>query len=174
MENEQETIIDSEQTNEEVQEETVEETVEETKVEKPVETPEAKRARLKRQLEQLDKKLGIKEEKKEEKNEEGLSRKDIIYLAKADINEADVDEVVNYAEKMGVSVKDAHEHFKPILKIRQEERATAQATQTKSPRSSKVTSESILEKARQGQAPESDEDIEKLVEAEMNAKLAKK
>lgn len=141
----------------------------EPKVEtKPIETPEAKRARLKRQLEQLDKKHGFKDEVKEVKPEAGLSNKDVLYLAKANINEADIDEIVNYAQKMGVTVKDAHEHYAPILKERQEERRTAAATVTKGGNRgvAKETPEAIVAEAEKGNLPdESDAAIEKLAAA---------
>lgn len=102
-------------------------------------------------------------------SEEGLSQKDVIYLAKASINDDDIDEVTNYASKMGVSVKEAHEFLKPVLQVRNEERKTAEATNTsKQTRGTgKVSPESILDKARKGQISEDDKDIEALVEAEM-------
>ena len=127
------------------------------------------------ELEKKNKQLYERLKKKEEK-EGGLSTRDTIYLAKAEIHDDDVEDVLNYANKMGVSVKDAHEFYKPILKERDEERKTSLATNVKGGQrgSSKDTPEAILSRASRGQLPTTDEGIEKLAEARMKAKLGQK
>jgi hypothetical protein len=108
-----------------------------------------------------------KAEKGSAKQAEGLSIGDTLYLAKADIHEEDISDVLTYAQKMGVSVKDAHAFYKPVLKERQEIRQTALATQTGGGnRGTKSASpEVLLRKAESGEI--SEDDIEKLTEARM-------
>ncbi len=94
-----------------------------------------------------------------------ISPTDVLYLSKAsDIEPEDVSELVEYAKLKGIGLKEAHAFYKPILKERAEERRTAQATQTRSPRgTSKVDGETLLRKAEQSnQLPESDEAITEL------------
>ena len=58
---------------------------------------------------------------------EPLSQKDIIYLAKADIHEDDLGEVIEYSKFKKVSVAEAHKMMKPILAEHAEHRKTAEA-----------------------------------------------
>jgi len=160
MEENEKEVLDS--TNE--TEETVETVEKEETPQVDVGVLEKEIATLKAQKEHWKQKAEKKAEAPVEKTD-GLSQKDVIYLAKADIHEDDADDVVNYAQKMGVSVKEAHEHYKPILAERAEERKTAQATQTKGGTrgTTQPTPEALLEKARKGEV--SEDDIDKLVEA---------
>lgn len=108
---------------------------------------------------------------------EGLSQKDLIAIAKSDIHEDDIDEVLEHAKFKKIPVSEAlrSPYIKSYLGQRSEERATAEATQTKSPRgSSKFSGESLIEKARQGKLPESDEDIARLADARMAERLKNK
>lgn len=117
----------------------------------------------------------IRAEKAEKKAKEtpqpaqnGLSTKDVVYLAKADIHDDDVDEVLDYAKLKGISVGKAHEFLKPILAVRTEQRTTASAANTSSVRrgASKATGETLLENAKAGKLPDSDDDIARLVAAQ--------
>ena len=101
-------------------------------------------------------------------SQNGLSTKDVVYLAKADIHDDDVDEVLDYAKLKGISVGKAHEFLKPILAVRTEQRATASAANTSSVRrgASKATGETLLENAKAGKLPDSDDDIARLVAAQ--------
>ena len=109
--------------------------------------------------------------KKEEKTSE-LSTKDILYLAKSDIHADDLADVLEWAKFKNISVSEAHNALKGTLDVRNEERKTAEAANTGASRpSSQVSGESLLEKAKQGQVPEKDEDIDKIVEARMQEKL---
>lgn len=116
-----------------------------------------------------------KPEVKEEKKDATLSQLDILALAKADVDESDLDLVIKWSQVNNISVREAlaDKTLKTVLSEKKEERATANATQTKgATTSAKVTPESILEKASQGQFPERDEDIEKLIAAKEAQKRA--
>ena len=175
MNNEQneEVIIEPQETNEEIvldtEPEEVSEEVSEEVIEqkKPEETPEAKLARLKRQLEQHEKKMGIvaKPPVKMDKDT-SLSPLDIIAISKADIAEDDISEVLDFAKYKGISVSEALKSpvVKNTLAQKKEERTVAQATNTGSARrgTSKVTDDKLLANANSGILPESDEDIARL------------
>ena len=99
---------------------------------------------------------------------EGLSQKDVLYLAKANIHEDDMDEVVEWAKFKKVSVKDAHEQLKATLEVREEQRKTAQATQVRGGQrgNSKNTGEDLLRQAEtSGKLPDDEADIKRMVEA---------
>ena len=107
-------------------------------------------------------------------NEDGLSTKDVLYLAKADIHAEDVDEVLDYAKKMKVTVAEAHKFYKPILTERTEERRTANASHTKGGArgTSKVSGDELLRKAEQtGEVPESAEGLQNLFAARMERRI---
>ena len=129
-----------------------------------------------------DQKLRAEKAENELKNnkvipkEEGLSQKDVIYLAKANIHEEDVDEVVELAKLKKITVAEAHKYMTPILETRAEERKTDSATQTKGGArgSAKVTGEDLMAQAREGKLPETDADWDKLAIARIEAKRTKK
>lgn len=105
-----------------------------------------------------------------------LSSRDVIYLSKADIHEDDMDEVLEWSKFKKISVKEAHESLKDVLKGREAERRTAAATQTGGGRraTSAATHEAILRKAAEGELPKGEQDISKLAEARMAERLARK
>ncbi len=109
------------------------------------------------------------ERKEKKETTDSLDIKDTIYLGKADIHDDDLDEVLTYAKNMKVSVREAHEHYKPILADRNDERRTAQATQTKSPRGiTKNSGEDTLRKAEStGEVPESEKEMEAMLQARL-------
>lgn len=96
-----------------------------------------------------------------------LSQKDVIYLAKSDIHDDDIDEVLKYASKSGVSVKEAHEYLKPILAVKQEQRKVASAANVGVSKrgSGQVAADILLAKARKGELPTNDDDIDRLIQA---------
>lgn len=98
-------------------------------------------------------------------NTANLNQLDLIYLAKADIHEEDISEVLTYAEKVGVSVKEAHDYLRPRLDFLSEQRKTANATEVKSGRGKKPrTGEDYLEQARKtGEVPDSDDAMRDLI-----------
>lgn len=97
-------------------------------------------------------------------SEKSLSQTDIIYVAKADIHEDDLEEVLTYAKNNKVTVKEAHQYLKPILDVKAEQRKTADGTNTNGGKrgSSKLSDEALLAEADKGKLPESDEDIARL------------
>lgn len=103
-----------------------------------------------------------------------LSTKDVLYLAKADIHEDDLEEVTKQAKLQGITVSEAHKFLKPILDSRAEERKTALATQTgRTQRGiTKTTGEDLLSKAEAtGEMPDDDEGMAKLAQARLNKKV---
>src|SRR3990167_5307710 len=107
------------------------------------------------------------------KEPQELTRKELLYLAKADIHEDDNDTVIEWAKFRNISVKDAHGELKGVLATKAEERRSAQATQTKGARgATAATAEDLLSQASKGQLPETDEGIEALAAAEMARKIA--
>lgn len=118
----------------------------------------------------------LKEVKPVEKPAEtpDLSNKDILYLAKADVHEDDIDEVLEWAKFKKVDVKEAHKQLKGVLDTKAEQRRSAEVTQTKGSRgASKPSNEDLISRASKGQLPDKDEDIEALAAAEMATKIAK-
>ena len=129
-----------------------------------------------KQLFERLKKTGAEKDTKPEPSQDGLSNKDVLYLAKADIHEDDLDDVLKYAKNMGVTVKDAHTFLKPVLETRAEERKTAAATISRGGArgASKTTGEDILRAAEtQGKLPENESDLRALAEARLNRKRRK-
>lgn len=128
------------------------------------------------ELEAKNKQLYERAKKAETKpapaQEAGLSTKDVVYLAKADIHNDDVDEVLDYAKLKGISVSKAHEFLKPILDVRSEQRTSASAANVSNVRRgpSKVTDDVLISKAAQGQLPDDDEGIARLVAAKAKQK----
>lgn len=121
---------------------------------------------------ELEAKLKAKQQDKStSQTNHQLEQTDIIYLAKADIHEDDIGYLTEYANKFGISVKEAHNQVKPILAIRQEERTTAEATTTKSGRGKKpVTGDDLLDKANKtGEIPTDDRSMQELILARQKA-----
>lgn len=120
-------------------------------------------------------KIEPKPEKPEPKAvEQSLSTKDVLFLAKADIHEDDLGEVLDWAKFKNISVNEAHKQLKGTLSVRAEERRTAEVTQTgKTQRgTSKVTGESLLERAEStGEVPEDEEGLKKLFQARQARKI---
>jgi hypothetical protein len=174
----EEVIIEPQETNEEVELELEEETpevVEEDKpVEKPVETPEAKLARLKRQTAQLEKKLGVEKKVEKPVTTQTTSTRDLIALMDAKVPADDIGDVEDYAKYKGISLADALKTgvVKTMLAEKAEKRNTANATNTGNARRSpsKISDEALLDKARKGEIPESDEEITRLVKSRIGIK----
>lgn len=111
------------------------------------------------------------------KQEDGLSNKDILFLAKADIHEDDMDEVLDWAKFKKVAVSEAYKQMKDVLDVRTEQRKTAQATQTRGGArgASKVSGEDLLSKAEKtGEVPTTDEGMSELFLARQARRHGKK
>ena len=102
-----------------------------------------------------------------EQKAQNMSTRDYIALVNAKINEEDIQEVEDYAKYKGISIADALKVgvVKSLLAEKEEMRKTAQATNVSNARrsSAQVSPETILAKARKGDVPDGEDEIEKLV-----------
>lgn len=108
---------------------------------------------------------------------DGLSNKDVLFLAKADVHEDDMDELVEYAKFKKLPLSEAYKSYKGVLDVKAEERRTAAAANTKGgPRgTSKVSGEDLLAKAETtGEVPTSTEGMQNLFLARQMRKAGKK
>ena len=109
----------------------------------------------------INKRINARKEAKKEpaKKEEstGLSNRDILTLAKADIHEDDLDEVLDYARFKDISIAEALKSpvIKTTLSTNDEYRKTAAATNTGSNKRSttKVSDQQLLANASKGILP---------------------
>lgn len=128
---------------------------------------------LERKNKQLYERLK-KEQSKPAPAEGSLSAKDFLALRDANISADDFDEVQEFASWKKVSIAEAlaNPTLKAILRDRTEERRTAQATETKSPRGiARSSGEDLLLKAEKtGEVPTTDEGIAALIKARMERK----
>jgi len=112
-----------------------------------------------------------KSEKKVEENttptNDSLTQSDLLAIVRANIAEEDIDEVKDYAHLKNISVAEALKTsvVKTILSEKDEERKTANATNTGSGRrgSDRQTPSQLLENAKKGILPDNDDDLEKLI-----------
>ena len=160
-----------EKTNEE---EVVEETTEETPVEETTEevAVDEEKEQLKKDNGILQRKLtkALKPNDKPAATQEGLSQNDMIYIAKADIHEDDIEEVTKHAKANGVTAKEAHAYLKPIFDVKTAERTTAEATQVQGGArgANKTSGDALLDKAQEtGEVPDTVEGMKKLAEARL-------
>lgn len=173
MENENEVIDSTNDTETTENEEVIEETQE---PEIDVEALKKENATLKAQKEHWKKKAETPKETKEQETQKetprGLSDEDVLYIAKADIHADDLAELRTFMKNNGKNAKEAHEYLKPIFDKRSEERKTASITHTKggAKGSSRTTGEDLLRKAENGEFPESDEEIAKMLNAKFEAR----
>lgn len=105
-----------------------------------------------------------------------LSTKDVLALAKSNVHNDDLEEVLNFAKFKKISVADAlkSDYVKTFTSQKEEERKTAEATQTKGARgSSKVSSEKILDEASKGKLPDDEDGISQLIAARIQRRKGK-
>jgi hypothetical protein len=165
MENEPEVIAQendtetTENTEEVVLEEVEDESVEDLK--KRLATTEAQKEHWRKKARE-QKEIAPREETV---NTTELSTKDVLFLAKADVHEDDVNELLEWAKFKKVSVQDAYKQLKGTLDVRAEERRTASMTNTKKSArgTSEVSGENLLAKAQKtGEVPETTEGLQAL------------
>ena len=112
----------------------------------------------------------------EVKPSENLSSLDLYALMEAKVPREDVEEVMKAAKVLNIPIADALKSpiVKGILSTKEEERKTAEVTNSGASRRavSKNTGDAILQRAMSGDLPESDDDIKKLSEARLAAKMA--
>lgn len=144
------------------------------KLKKAEEIAENQRIRAEKAEQQL-KALKNKPAEKENSKKQGFDLKDIRALQ--DVPDEDVDDVTEYAKFKGISIAEAKKSpvVQTLLKTRAEERATAQAANTGVMRkgATKVSHETILNDFNNGVVSEKDEDVQKLVEAQLAARRAR-
>jgi len=118
------------------------------------------------------------EAKPEVKEEPKLSLTDMYALNNAKVPEEDLPEVIEFSKFKGISIAEALKSsvVKTLLADKEEARKVANATNTgNSKRGSTQTSDQqLLDNASKGIAPESDEDITRLVKARIEAKKGKR
>jgi hypothetical protein len=99
-------------------------------------------------------------------NTSELSSMDVITIAKSNIHQDDIEEVINFAKFKNITVGDAlkDDIMKSILSGKAELRKTAEGTNTGSAKrgNAKVSDESLVDNARNGKMPESDADMARL------------
>lgn len=100
-----------------------------------------------------------------------LNIKDQLFLAKADIHPDDIEEVLDWAKFKKIGIQDAYKALKPKLDANSEERKTAAVANVSSQRRSaaKVTDDMLIQNAKSGKLPDADDDIARLVKAQMLA-----
>jgi hypothetical protein len=119
----------------------------------------------------------VKTPKKEEatsKNEPQLSVKDSAILLENKVPTDDWDDVVEYANFKGISIREALNNsvVKSTLSEKAEERKSASAANTSGSRrgTSKISGENLLEKARKnGAIPDDDKELDALLDARYKA-----
>ncbi len=93
-----------------------------------------------------------------QKEDKGLSQKDVLVLAKADIHEDDLDEVLDFAKYKNIPVAEALKNstLKSILADKKEIRKSAEATNTRNarPGQQKVSDDALLGELSKGNVPE--------------------
>jgi uncharacterized phage infection (PIP) family protein YhgE len=99
-----------------------------------------------------------------------MSLKDSVALINAKVHEDDIDEVLDYAKYKKISIAEALKSnvVKKSLAERNEQRATAEATNTSKSRgtSSRTSEEALLSKAKKtGEIPESEDDLARMLAA---------
>lgn len=156
QENEAEETVNQEQ-----HEEVAEENNEVEELRKKLQTLEAQKDHWRKKAQ------SSKDESKEEpKSSSDLSSRDLLALAKSDVHENDIDEVLEYARFKKMSVAEALQSgvVKTILSDNAELRKSAEAANTRQVRKGavKVTSDKLLSDLSKGEVPESKEDAERL------------
>lgn len=124
-------------------------------------------ARLKKTEAELKEKKDAKTEKKAPAAQaNGLSTSDIIALTRANIEDEDIDEVLDYAKYRKISVAEALKSnvVKATLSEKTEERKSAQAVHTTGGRRAggAVSDERLMSDASKGIMPDSEEDIARI------------
>lgn len=104
----------------------------------------------------------------------GLSQSDLIAVLKANVSQDDIEEVAEYASLKKISVADALKSnvVKAILQEKEEIRKTSEASNVGNARrvSSQVSDESLIEKARNGDFPDSESDLKRMIRSRKGIK----
>lgn len=138
---------------------------------------EAENAKLKKAYEDQKRRAEIAESKVKSvkpvttQTNSTLTVKDGFALAKANVNDEDIDDVLEYANFKKISVADALKSsvVKSLLAEKEEFRTSQQASTSSTTRRAtpKITDDTILENARQGKLGDSEDEIRALFRARM-------
>lgn len=108
------------------------------------------------------------------KNGPTVSTKDLYALIEAKVPEEDISEVEEFARFKGISISEALKSstVKTLIAERREKREIASATNVGNTRRSpsKLSEDVLLDKARKGSMPESDDDIVRMIRARKGLK----
>jgi len=174
--------MENELNTEEIVEEVVEEQVSEEPVEEeaPVEEVESNEPtieQLKKQVatttaqknhfkNQLEKRAPLETSTKAD-----MSPADLVAVMQAGVHADDMERVERFAISEGVSIREAvvNPELQAVLDVRNEQRNTAVATNVENVRrgASKVSAESLINRANKGDIPSTDDEIEALVSAKL-------
>lgn len=103
-----------------------------------------------------------------------LNAGDMMAIKNANISESDMDIVEKFARDNNLSLRESlqHPHVKAILAYEEELKTTAIATNVEGVRRGtvKVTDDTLLQNASAGKLPTADDEIERLVAAQMKHK----
>lgn len=106
-----------------------------------------------------------------------VSIKDQIAIVNAKIHEDDVEDVMEYAKFKNIPIAEALKSnvVMATLKDKAEQRRTAEVTNTSGSKrvNAKVTDDALLAKADKGDLPESEDDIERLIDARISGRIKK-
>lgn len=149
----------------------------EVEAEETTETPDEDWKTKAEELEEKNRQLYARLKKQEsgKTQEGGLSEYDMLALKNSNITEKDdLDTLKEYAKKLNLSIAEALEdkYVQTVLSDKAEERRTARATETRSPRGiAKTTGEDFLRKAeRDGELPTTDAELRAMLEARLERK----
>lgn len=96
-----------------------------------------------------------------------ISTTDLYSLVAAKVSQDDVPEVKEYAKMKGITVTEALKtsFIKILLNDREEQRATAKATNVANGRrsSAKLSDDALVNKARKGELPDDDDELDRLI-----------
>lgn len=123
------------------------------------------------------KKFKESSKKDSSKDEVTLTAKDTLALINAKVSTDNFDTVVDWAKFKKIPISEALKDrtLQAVLRDKEEEKITAEATTTRGVQRGiqKQTPEEIVARASKGLLSDSDEDMDKLVEARMQLKLKK-
>lgn len=116
-------------------------------------------------------KTEVKSEPRQAQIEQSLSMKDSFALAKANVEEDDIEDIADYANLKKITISEAlkSNFVKGLLAEKAEFRKSQEASTTPNAKrgTPKVTDDVILENARKGKLGESEDDIKALFKARM-------
>lgn len=143
------------------------------KVQENYKSQKIRAEKAEQELKALKKTLGEKKEEATPTKADNISWKDARILQ--DVHDDDVQEVIDFANYKGISIPDAKKHpvIQTLLREHAEERKSALAANTGGGRRgvAQASDDAILSDFEKGKVSDKDEDIERLAEARLNARI---